>query len=360
MKNKIICKLAKSRSELEAWNNFLATTELCPISQTSEWGEFKKISNWESIIICIKKGEDLIGGIQILKRKIPLLGKAIFYAPRGPVVDFHNKEILSILKEKVGTLASEHKAIVLKIDPAIEEDDELAIESLQHLGFRFQPKQIQPRATFYVDLSRKKDDILMSFKSKHRYNIRLSGRKDIEVKMMTNQEGVDIFYDILQETASRDSFIIHSKNYYERIVDLMAEKNMVKIFVAFYKNEPLAAVYIFCYGDKIWYMYGASSNEQRNRMPNHAIHWEVIKWAKSQSYKTYDLWGIPVNPHSDHPLYGVYRFKKGFKGEKKVFIGMHDLVFKPFWYKFFNKSLKTYTNIRSLIKKGQISDSLEE
>ncbi len=200
----------------------------------------------------------------------------------------------------------------------------------------------------------------MSFKSKHRYNIRLSGRKDVVVKKTTNEQGIDIFYDIMQETAEREAFMIHPKKYYERIVKLMADKKMVKIFTAFYKDIPLAAVYIFCFGDKIWYMYGASSNEHRNRMPNHAIHWAVIKWAKENGYKTYDLWGIPVNPHPEHPLFGVYRFKKGFKGEKKVFIGMHDLVFQPFWYKLFNKSVKTYINIRSLLKKGKISDSLEE
>jgi len=352
--------LAKTKEEQEQWNNFLANTKLCPLAQSVDWGEFKKISNWKPLIILLKKNNKIIGGVQILKRKIPFLGKSIFYAPRGPVLDFHNKELLAVLIDKTKELAQKHKAIVLKIDPEIEEDDKITKENLENFGFKFRKKQIQPRATFFVDLTRELDDILMSFKSKHRYNIRLSGRKGIEVKMMTDKEGVEIFYNILQETASRDSFIIHPKRYYQRIINLMSGKDMIKIFVAFYKNKPLAAVYVFCFGDKIWYMYGASSSEHRNRMPNHAIHWEVIKWAKAQNYKVYDLWGIPVKPKPEHPLFGVYRFKKGFKGEKKVFIGMHDLVFNAFWYKFFNKSVKTYTNIRSLLKKGKISDSLEE
>jgi len=360
VKKEIRCRLAQSEQDFNGWNSFLAQSKISPISQTKEWGNLKKISNWKSYILILEQGNVILGGIMILKRNIPFLNKSIFYAPRGPVVDFHNKDLLSILINKVRFLAQNHQAIVLKIDPEIEEDDELAKENLYSLDFKFINKQIQPRATFFVDLNRDLDDILMSFKSKHRYNIRLSKRKDIEVEMMTNQKGIDIFYDILEETANRDSFIIHPKIYYEKVVDYLKKGDMIKIFIAFYHKKPLAGVYIFCFGNKIWYMYGASSAEHRNRMPNHAIHWQVIKWAKNNNYKTYDLWGIPVKPRPEHPLYGVYRFKKGFKGEKKVFIGMHDLIFKPFWYKFFNKSLNTYTKLRSLIKKGKISDSLKE
>ncbi len=86
--------------------------------------------------------------LQILKRKIPFLGKSIFYSPRGPVVNFHDREQLSILISRIQDLAKKHKAIVLKIDPEIEEDDEITGSNLEDLGFLFNKKQINPGQHF--------------------------------------------------------------------------------------------------------------------------------------------------------------------------------------------------------------------
>lgn len=354
------CKILESQFELDEWNNFVSNTEECPIIQTIEWGEFKRISGWVPICIAVFDKDKIVGGISILKRKIPFIGKSLFYAPRGPVLDFHNEVIFSLLVSKIKEVAKIHKAIVLKIDPEILEYDSIVTDILQKYNFRFAKKQIQPRATLFLDLTQSLDDLLASFESKTRYNIRLSARKGVVVKELTNQDGVDNFYKIYIDTAKRDTFIIHPFDYYKKVVEIMAEKGMVHIFLAYYNDIPIAGVYIFSFGCKTWYMYGASSNEYRNLMPNQALHWEVIKWAKVKGYKIYDLWGIPVNPHPKHPLYGVYRFKKGFGGELKKFVGMHDLVLQSFWYNLMNKGIKTYVSVRSLIKKGKISDSLGE
>ncbi len=354
------CKILESQSEFNEWNNFLASTQECPIIQSVEWGEFKKISGWQPIRIAVFDDNRIIGGISILKRKIPFIVKSLFYAPRGPVLDFHNEDVFYRLITKIKEVAKQHNAIVLKIDPEVLETDAEAKGILEKYDFHFVKKQIQPRATLFLNLTQSLDDLLANFESKTRYNIRLSARKGVHVKEITNIEGVDIFYKIYIETAKRDTFIIHPYEYYKRVVEKLADKGMVHIFFAYYQDTPIAGVYIFSFGRKIWYMYGASSSEYRNLMPNQAIHWEVIKWAKEKGYRTYDLWGIPVNPHPMHPLFGVYRFKKGFSGEFKKFVGMHDLILQPFWYHLMNKGIKTYVSIRSLIKKGRISDSLGE
>ena len=135
---------------------------------------------------------------------------------------------------------------------------------------------------------------------------------------------------------------------------------MARLFIAYHEGKPIAGVFIFCFGDRIWYMYGASSNIYRNFMPNHALHWHVIKWAKSAGYKTYDLWGIPSNPTEKHPLWGVYRFKKGFNGRLVKYVGVYDLPLQPVFYHLFDKGLNLWQNIRSLVTKGKIEDSLSE
>ena len=132
------------------------------------------------------------------------------------------------------------------------------------------------------------------------------------------------------------------------------------VFFARYKGQPIAAVFVFAFGGKVWYMYGASLSKYRNVMPNHALHWYVMQWAKERGYKQYDLWGVPSNPTQDHPLYGVWRFKKGFGGKLVKNIGMTDLPLNPVLYRLFDRGISLWQNARSLIKKGKIEDSLRE
>ena len=46
------------------------------------------------------------------------------------------------------------------------------------------------------------------------------------------------------------------------------------------------------YGNKIWYLYGASSNEHRNLMPNYLLQWEMIKYAIENKKDIYDFRGV--------------------------------------------------------------------
>lgn len=340
----------------EKWDEFIADSPNSPILQSWEWGEVKAGANWEPLRLAVSEGGKIRAAIQILKRRLPYVGRSFFYAPRGPVLDLKDESALDFLLAEIRKLAKKHKAIALKIDPEIEENDP-AVAILKKRGFKPQKKQIQPRVTLFINLEKSLDELLKNFEEKTRYNVRLSEKKGVKV---SRDQGVEIFYSIYQETAKRDNFLIHPKSYYRKIFELMGKTGLAQVFVAYLGDEPIAAVFIFCFGSRVWYMYGASKSEHRNVMPNHALHWEVIKWAKEKGYKLYDLWGIPVKLDPQHPLFGVHRFKKGFNGDLKKFVGVMDLVYDPILYYIFDKGLKTFQAIRSLITKGKIEDSLGE
>lgn len=105
------------------------------------------------------------------------------------------------------------------------------------------------------------------------------------------------------------------------------------------------------YGNKVWYLYGASSNEYRNVMPNYLLQWEMIKIALERKADIYDFRGVEGILKEDHPGYGVYKFKKGFKGDFVEFIGEVYMVFKPFSNFIFNVELKTARFFRSIKRK---------
>jgi lipid II:glycine glycyltransferase (peptidoglycan interpeptide bridge formation enzyme) len=347
-------------ADREEWNSFVAKSKESPILQSFEWGELKAKFGWQPIRIAVEDEGKLVAGISILKKVIPYLKYSIFYAPRGPVVDFKNRELFEFLLGEIEKVAEEHKAISLKIDPAVDETKQDKLAGLITLGFVKAKKQIQPRATILLDLRPELDDILKSFDEKTRYNVRLSARKGVEIREDSSDRGIEIFCELYRQTAVRDKFLIHPKKYYHAIRETIFANGLGTNFIAYYEGRPIAAAIIFNFGKKIWYMYGASSSEYRKVMPNHLLHWHIIQWAKERKYKTYDLWGIPANPEEGHPLWGVYRFKKGFSKNIVKNIGAYDFPYSSLFYNLLEYGVKWWQNLRSLATKGKIEDSLGE
>ncbi|MBU0687494.1 MAG: peptidoglycan bridge formation glycyltransferase FemA/FemB family protein [Candidatus Margulisbacteria bacterium] len=352
-------KVFKS-AEKDVWNEFVAAHPESPVLQSFEWGNVKAHYGWKPIRLGVLSDGRLIAGASILKRELPLIKRSIFYAPRGPVVDFRDQEAFDLLIKAIKFKAEKHKAILFKMDPDLSEKDVGSVLAIKQAGFDFVRQQVQPRTTFIIDLRKDLNEIMMSFDEKTRYNVRLAEKRGVKIVEDPSEDGVNAFYRIFQETARRDIFMIHPLSYYQKVRKELIEAGMGGIFFAYYNDQPVAAVFVFAFGGRVWYMYGASLSKYRNVMPNHALHWYVINWAKERGYKSYDLWGVPSNPTPDHPLFGVYRFKKGFGGKLVKNVGMCDLPLNSFLYHAFDRGVSLWKNVRSLLKKGKIEDSLRE
>jgi len=338
--------------EKELFNNFIQNHPKGHILQSYEWGEVKRHTGWEPIRLLVLKEQKPIAGISILKRKLPLPGvnKCIFYAPRGPVIDFDDKNTLNFLIQEVKTLAKKHGAILIKIDPDIPAPNDKIVDTIKSLGFKQRDigkdfDGVQPKFVFRLPLQKSLEEMLADCESKTRYNIRLSGRRGVVVKEGT-KEDLKIFFDILEETATRDQFLVRGYDYFETLWDEIVEKGYGKLFMASHEGEYIAGTLAFIFGDKVWYMYGASSNRKRRHMPNYALQWAMITWAKEEDCSIYDFRGVSGDTSPDNPLYGLYRFKKGFSGEFTQFIGEFDMPLSPFFYFLWVNFIPTYRKIR--------------
>jgi peptidoglycan pentaglycine glycine transferase (the first glycine) len=56
------------------------------------------------------------------------------------------------------------------------------------------------------------------------------------------------------------------------------------------------------------------------------------KVGQGKQLHMYDFRGVSGDLSPDNPLYGLYRFKKGFNGEFTEFIGEFDMPLSPFFY----------------------------
>jgi len=327
--------------ERDRFNHFTANGPKGHILQSYEWGEIKALTNWEPLRLIIEDEGKIVAALSILKRKLPVINKAIFYAPRGPVVDLTNYELMDFLWSRVRELAKEHGAIMLKIDPDVSVKNQDFLNYFKRAGFKPVSsgegfEGTQPRFVFRLDITPSLDELFANLHSKTRYNIRLAQKRGVTVRFAENKDDLKVFYEVLKETAERDHFLIRNYTYFSTMWDQLVENGMAKVFLAEYEGQVIAGTLALIYGDKVWYLYGASSNRHRNVMPNYLLQWTMISWAKENNCRLYDFRGVPGELTEDNPLYGLYRFKKGFNGEFTEFIGEYDLVFDPLMYNLWN------------------------
>ena len=337
------------------YKKFLENSERCNFQQSFEWAEVKK-PNWKpEVILAEDDNGKIVGSLCVWIRKMPIFGN-MMYAPRGPVCNIHDGIVLKQLTEGAQELAKKYNAFVLRIEPDIEHDDTEFRNIVTNLGYKIKDDakdfkdEIQPRFVFRLDIKGKtEDEIMAGFHQKWRYNIRLAKRKGVVIKEGTREDLKD-FHKIMIETGNRDGFITRPLEYFEKMYDNLTPNHM-KLLMAYYENEPISGVIPIFYGNKTWYLYGASSNKHRNLMPNYLLQWEMIKMAIERKDDVYDFRGVSGVVDESHPQYGLYRFKKGFGAEFTEFIGEVYLPFKPFKYKMYKFSEKAFRTLRQIKRK---------
>ena len=315
----------------DIWEAYLKNQPNAHILQTPTWGHLKAAFHWTPHYV---RHKDI--GAMILFRRLPL-GKSVAYIPRGPV----GEGDWSALWPSVDALCQKENAVFLRVEPDIWQPVDAAFIERQLPGFVPSTQSTQPPRTIIVDLNAHEEALLMAMKSKTRYNIRLAVRKDVVVQQSSD---IALFHRMSLTTGERDEFGIHSLSYYQRAYELFSAQDACALLIATFQGQPLAGLMAFAHGNRAWYFYGASTNQERNRMPTYLLQWEAMRWAKNKGCQNYDLWGVPDFPEAEleekfltrsDGLWGVYRFKRGFGGQVQRTIGTWDRIYSHLVYKLY-------------------------
>jgi peptidoglycan pentaglycine glycine transferase (the first glycine) len=312
------------------WNQFLESHPEAHLLQLGEWGELKKNFGWKPVRIINNEV-----GAQILFRRLPL-GLTVGYMPKP---FFALSEVEGQFWKEVDSICRKNKTIFLKLEPDSWETSFLIPPS----SFILSSDNIQPPRTIVVSIDGNEETILSCMKPKCRYNIRLAEKKGVTVRAW---DDIPAFHEMMTVTGGRDNFGVHSLEYYQRAYELFHPKGICELLVAKYEGKPLASLMVFANGKRAWYVYGASNDHERNRMPTYLLQWQAIRWAKARGCEEYDLWGVPdenedvleanFEPRHDG-LWGVYRFKRGFGGQLKRAAQAMDRVYNPLLYWLYTK-----------------------
>lgn len=314
------------------WNAFVAGHPDGHLLQTTRWAELKSRAGWQAERVAVADAGRLVAGAQILYRRLPW-GQTLAYAPKGPLVDWRRPDLVRPLLDGMVQAGAAHRPALLKLEPDLADSRQLDLIFGSYGLRRGHP--VQPRSTIYLPLSDGPEAALARMKQKWRYNVRLAERKEVTVRVMTAAD-LPAWRAMNEETGHRDGFGVHAAAYYEAAFHLFPA-DQAHWLLAEWQDQPLAAIAVFALGKKSWYMWGASSNAERQRMPNHALQWAGLNWAAERGAAFYDLWGIPDEVGADPAAYsedfveqqgglwGVYRFKQGFGGQVVRYTGAWDL-----------------------------------
>ena len=300
-------------------------------TQSVNWQKVKNNWGYEAVV---SRGEDgeIKGAVSVLIQKIPLVGTAFLYAPRGPVCDLHDKEVLADLKAGVDVLAKKYNAHTFKMDPDVLMSDTDFLAIAKSMGFtqQYGPdgfEGIQARFNYRLYLmGRTEEELLANLTQGTRRKVRIAMRNGVEVRRV-GPEYLDEFVRIMRVTGERDGFNVRPKAYFERMLEALGEH--VRLYMGFYENAPVCGAITTNYAGKCCYVYGASDNVHRDVMPNYLMQWEMIKWAVETGCEVYDFQGVSGNLEEGSHMYGLYQFKRGFNGRLDELAGEFDYVYRP-------------------------------
>lgn len=393
------------------WNTLISNLPNPHFLQSYEWGQVKKRYGWEPLYLAwdsqgkLKQDVSLStfpfypsAAALVLKRPVLRRGFAarlsILYAPKGPLLDWANEPLRNRVLNDLQALAKKEGAIFLKIDPDVvlgtgvpnsaedmtDHGGKAVMTVLQRRGWKASSDQIQFKNTVLIDLSPSEEELLACMKQKTRYNIRLAEKKGVKLRIGTSDD-FDLLYKMYAETSVRDGFVIRDEEYYKTVWQLFIANAQplaassqapttprgaslrhtiphAEPIIAEVDREPVAAIFVFYFAGRAYYVYGMSRDVHREKMPTYLLQWEAMKRAKSIGCTVYDLWGAPDVFDESDSMWGVYRFKEGLGGNVVRTLGAWDFAPNPFWYKLYSETIPHLLNVMRARGRAKTRQSL--
>lgn len=323
----------------EQWNRWLQESPGGGhILQSHEWGEFKRRLGWRPVRLVLERDGQVVGLGQFLTFSTPGVPGSLLYCTKGPWLPWNDADAVRTFFGGVRTVARREGAHTVKIEPEVVEEQEDVRLLLAETGFVKARYDLQFKTTMIMDLAPSEEYILAAMKNKTRYNIRLAARKGVTVVEDNSIEAREEFFQMMKVTAERDGFFMRPHDYLFSTWQAMYDAGRAHLFFAVHEGQKLAGILIYTFGEKYWYMVGASGNKGRQLMPTYLLQWEVMRWARRHGITYYDMVAIPnpANLNENDSMYGLYRFKSGFGGRIAEFVGCLDWRVEPLkaraWY----------------------------
>ncbi|MEZ7741549.1 peptidoglycan bridge formation glycyltransferase FemA/FemB family protein [Gemella sanguinis] len=223
----------------EKYTEFIKSHKHGNMMQAIEWSAIK--NTWGAVRVAVSDDEDnIIAAAQVLTRK------GLWYVPRGPILDYNNKELLGFFLTNLKKFAKTKQAKLVKLDiPIAVKDEKLAnfkdvdvdrsndelIKTFKSYGYNHKgfsldmSSTIQPRFNTVTKLEQPVPDL---FSKDTRRLIRDADKKFVEVRRC-GKENLDDFLFALACTEKRKNISLRGREYFENLLDTFGDNALLYI-----------------------------------------------------------------------------------------------------------------------------------
>src|SRR5690606_30853754 len=92
------------------------------ITQDLRWGLVK--SEWGQEAVYLEEDGRIVAAMTLLVRRLPG-GFSVLYAPRGPLVDWGDRDMVLRILDEARPLVARHRAVLTRFDPEVRFDEDL-------------------------------------------------------------------------------------------------------------------------------------------------------------------------------------------------------------------------------------------
>ncbi len=301
--------------------------------QTAKFGLWRTTIGEKIFRFGIFENEKLIGIAQIQKIKTKF--KTFLHIPHGPLLNKENDKTLALFLDFYRNFGKQEKCDFVRLSPCfkIAKNSNTPLPNIFTLqNYRPAPVHlINPEKTWILDIRETEGNILKNMRKSTRYEVRRIEKCGIKTRMGNTKEDLEIFWQLHQETYARNKFVPFPKRNTARQLEIFS--NDCQIFSAEINDKFYSSSIILFDKKSAYYHQGASI---RHKFPvAHATIWAAILEAKKRGCTEFNFWGVCDENIKNHPWTGLSKFKRGFGGEERNFIHVHDApITNKYWLNF--------------------------
>ena len=197
----------KSNINQKEYDHFVENHPSCSLLQSYKWANIK--NNWNSIYTGVYEKDTLVAAGLVLIRPLPL-SFSMFYLPRGPILDYKNKELLNFYFTELKKIAKKEHCLFIKFDPSI-------LISSFHLD------EERNNMVEYAD-----DFGMDNLSKKGKKNIKIAQKQNLDIQF-GHKELLEDFDKVMKCTEERKGISLRTKEYYELLLDTYADDAFITL-----------------------------------------------------------------------------------------------------------------------------------
>ena len=219
------------------FNEFSRNNKNSIFFESSYWGELKKSTGWIYYMLGYKLENKIICATLLLGKKIPVINKYIYYAPRGFLIDYNNYDLVKEFTDGIKKFVKKNKGIFFTINPLImyqERDingnvikdginNKRVVDNLKQLGYRHvgftktYGKDIEPRWISVLDIKDKTiEEINNNYNKTTKWEVKDSYKHGLKL-IEANEEEIEEFKKMMVHTSLRRGFVDRPLSYYQKM-----------------------------------------------------------------------------------------------------------------------------------------------